>query len=87
MIFGCIKLFKFLRNNSNYEYCKIKTCFSDLQYSVKESLKEKKNIAIFLFLKVFHIVGHLVYWGKATIIYPLCETNVYVLSPVANTYT
>lgn len=29
------------------------------------------------------MVGHLVYWAKATIIYPLCETNVYVISPDA----
>lgn len=51
MIFGCIfvefslVVFKFLRNNSNSEYCKKKKkpCFSDLQYSVNESLKEKKN--------------------------------------------
>lgn len=61
MIFGCIfvefslVVFKFLRNNSNSEYCKKKnkTCFSDLQYSVNESLKEKKTIAIFLFLTGF----------------------------------
>uniref|UniRef100_A0A915KEH0 GATOR complex protein NPRL3 n=1 Tax=Romanomermis culicivorax TaxID=13658 RepID=A0A915KEH0_ROMCU len=32
---------------------------------------------------VFRLVGHLVYWGKATIIYPLCETNVYRISPTA----
>ncbi|XP_071551151.1 GATOR1 complex protein NPRL3 isoform X2 [Panulirus ornatus] len=31
------------------------------------------------------LVGHLVYWGKATIIYPVCSTNVYVLSPNAPT--
>lgn len=50
MIFGCIfvefslVVFKFLRNNSNSEYCKKKKpCFSDLQYSVNESLKEKKK--------------------------------------------
>lgn len=62
MIFGCIfvefslEVFKFLRNNSNSEYCKKKKnpCFSDLQYSVNESLKEKKKtIAIFLFLTGF----------------------------------
>ncbi|KAK3579485.1 hypothetical protein CHS0354_028302 [Potamilus streckersoni] len=35
--------------------------------------------------QVFRLVCHLVYWGKATIIYPLCETNTYVLSPMANT--
>ncbi|XP_041362613.1 GATOR complex protein NPRL3-like isoform X2 [Gigantopelta aegis] len=35
--------------------------------------------------QVFQLVCHLVYWAKATVIYPLCETNVYVLSPQANT--
>uniref|UniRef100_A0A3B3QCY1 GATOR complex protein NPRL3 n=1 Tax=Paramormyrops kingsleyae TaxID=1676925 RepID=A0A3B3QCY1_9TELE len=30
------------------------------------------------------ISAHLVYWGKAIIIYPLCENNVYMLSPHAN---
>ncbi|XP_063860147.1 GATOR1 complex protein NPRL3-like isoform X3 [Scylla paramamosain] len=35
--------------------------------------------------QVFMLVGHLVYWGKATIIYPVCSTNVYVLSPHAPT--
>ncbi|XP_070497809.1 GATOR complex protein NPRL3 [Chironomus tepperi] len=33
--------------------------------------------------QVYQMVGHLVYWAKATIIYPLCETNVYVISPDA----
>ncbi|XP_076309210.1 GATOR complex protein Nprl3 [Tachypleus tridentatus] len=35
--------------------------------------------------QVFQLVGHLVYWAKATIIYPLCESNVYILSPNAPT--
>lgn len=35
--------------------------------------------------QVFMLVGHLVYWGKATIIYPVCSTNLYVLSPHAPT--
>ncbi|KAG9477146.1 hypothetical protein GDO78_002510, partial [Eleutherodactylus coqui] len=33
---------------------------------------------------VFQLAAHLVYWGKAIIIYPLCENNVYMLSPNAN---
>ncbi|KAL6443475.1 hypothetical protein ACFW04_001568 [Cataglyphis niger] len=33
--------------------------------------------------QVFQLTGHLVYWAKATIIYPLCESNVYVISPDA----
>lgn len=35
-------------------------------------------------LQVFQLAAHLVYWGKAIIIYPLCENNVYMLSPNAN---
>eukprot|EP00057_Strongylocentrotus_purpuratus_P024055 XP_011678529.1 PREDICTED: nitrogen permease regulator 3-like protein [Strongylocentrotus purpuratus] len=34
---------------------------------------------------VFQLVGHLVYWGKATVIYPICGSNVYILSPNAPT--
>jgi len=32
-------------------------------------------------MQVFQLAGHLLYWGKATVIYPLCESNLYVLSP------
>ncbi|XP_025092889.1 GATOR complex protein NPRL3-like [Pomacea canaliculata] len=35
--------------------------------------------------QVFALACHLVYWGKARVIYPLCESNVYILSPMANT--
>ena len=35
--------------------------------------------------QVFHIVAQLVYWAKATIIYPLCENNVYIIHPLAPT--
>lgn len=35
-------------------------------------------------IQIFQIAAHLVYWGKAIIIYPLCENNVYMLSPHAN---
>lgn len=34
---------------------------------------------------VFQLVGHLLYYGHSTIIYPLCDSNVYVLSESANT--
>jgi len=34
---------------------------------------------------VLQLVAHLVYWGKASIIYPLCESNVYSLSPRCDT--
>lgn len=35
--------------------------------------------------QTFNVVAQLVYWGKATIIFPICETNLYVLHPNANT--
>jgi hypothetical protein len=35
--------------------------------------------------QVFHIVAQLVYWAKATIIYPLCESNIYTIHPLAQT--
>uniref|UniRef100_A0A4W3GQW3 GATOR complex protein NPRL3 n=1 Tax=Callorhinchus milii TaxID=7868 RepID=A0A4W3GQW3_CALMI len=37
--------------------------------------------------QVFQLAAHLVYWGKAIIIYPLCENNFYMLSPDANIST
>ena len=33
--------------------------------------------------QVFHIAAQLVYWAKATIIYPLCENNIYMINPLA----
>ncbi|RDD38722.1 Nitrogen permease regulator 3-like protein [Trichoplax sp. H2] len=33
--------------------------------------------------QVKHLASHLVFWGKASIIYPICETNVYILTPEA----
>lgn len=45
-----------------------------------QNIASEANISIEL---VYQIVGHLVYWAKATIIYPLCETNVYVIAPDA----
>ena len=32
---------------------------------------------------IYAIVRHLVSWGKACIIYPLCETNIYMIAPTA----
>lgn len=40
--------------------------------------------AKYFLTQIFQIAAHLVYWGKAIIIYPLCENNVYMLSPHAN---
>lgn len=50
--------------------------------------KKFKNKYFEMFLlfvfQVFQLTGHLVYWAKATVIYPLCEGNVYVVAPGAN---
>ena len=35
--------------------------------------------------QVFAIAAHLVYWGMATIVFPLCESNVYVVAPNSST--
>ncbi|XP_059608708.1 GATOR complex protein NPRL3 isoform X2 [Phlebotomus argentipes] len=53
---------------------------------VYNPLKSLQNMATDADLAIEHLyqlVGHLVYWAKATIIYPLCETNVYVIAPDA----
>jgi len=37
---------------------------------------------------IFELAGHLLYWGKATVIYPVCENNVYIISPkISNVLT
>uniref|UniRef100_A0A8C9W798 GATOR complex protein NPRL3 n=1 Tax=Scleropages formosus TaxID=113540 RepID=A0A8C9W798_SCLFO len=56
----------------------IKTC------SAVKNLQQLAQDADLALLQVFQISAHLVYWGKAIIIYPLCENNVYMLSPHAS---
>lgn len=55
-------------------------------YSPLRSLQCLAADADLVLSQVFQLAGHLVYWAKATIIYPLCESNVYVVSPDAPTY-
>uniref|UniRef100_A0A671Q3S0 GATOR complex protein NPRL3 n=1 Tax=Sinocyclocheilus anshuiensis TaxID=1608454 RepID=A0A671Q3S0_9TELE len=52
--------------------------------SAVKNLQQLAQDADLALLQVFQIAAHLVYWGKAIIIYPLCENNVYMLSPHAN---
>ncbi|XP_001847144.2 GATOR complex protein NPRL3 [Culex quinquefasciatus] len=52
-------------------------------YNPLKSLQNMASDADLLIENVYQLVGHLVYWAKATIIYPLCETNVYVIAPDA----
>ncbi|XP_048847490.1 GATOR complex protein NPRL3 isoform X2 [Brienomyrus brachyistius] len=56
----------------------IKTC------SAVKNLQQLAQDADLALLQIFQISAHLVYWGKAIIIYPLCENNVYMLSPHSN---
>uniref|UniRef100_A0A1A7X9F7 GATOR complex protein NPRL3 n=1 Tax=Iconisemion striatum TaxID=60296 RepID=A0A1A7X9F7_9TELE len=56
----------------------IKTC------SAVKNLQQLAQDADLALLQIFQIAAHLVYWGKAIIIYPLCENNVYMLSPHAS---
>lgn len=52
-------------------------------YNPLKSLQSMSSDSDLSLEQVYQMVGHLVYWAKATIIYPLCETNVYVISPDA----
>lgn len=52
-------------------------------YNPFKTLQNIATDADFAIKHVYELVGHLVYWAKATIIYPLCETNVYVIAPDA----
>ncbi|XP_069503996.1 GATOR1 complex protein NPRL3 isoform X2 [Ambystoma mexicanum] len=52
--------------------------------SAVKNLQQLAQDADLALLQVFQLAAHLVYWGKAIIVYPLCENNVYMLSPNAD---
>ncbi|XP_059805617.1 GATOR complex protein NPRL3 isoform X2 [Hypanus sabinus] len=52
--------------------------------SAMKNLQQLAQDADLALLQVFQLAAHLVYWGKAIIIYPLCENNFYMLSPDAD---
>ncbi|XP_003354702.2 nitrogen permease regulator 3-like protein isoform X3 [Sus scrofa] len=52
--------------------------------SAMKNLQQLAQDADLALLQVFQLAAHLVYWGKAIVIYPLCENNVYMLSPHAS---
>ncbi|XP_037935365.1 GATOR complex protein NPRL3 [Teleopsis dalmanni] len=56
-------------------------------YTPLMSLQSMASDADLSIEHVYKLVSHLVYWAKATIIYPLCETNVYVIAPDAPLHT
>ncbi|XP_044742248.1 GATOR complex protein NPRL3 [Chrysoperla carnea] len=49
-------------------------------YSPLKSLQTLAADADLTLSHVYELTGHLVYWAKATIIYPLCATNKYVIA-------
>lgn len=55
-------------------------------YSPLKSLQTLAIEADLTLKQVSQLTGHLVYWAKATVIYPLCESNVYVVAPGANVH-
>lgn len=36
-------------------------------------------------MQVYCIVSQLIYWAKATVIYPICDSNIYAIHPLAST--
>lgn len=35
-------------------------------------------------MQIFRIVSQLIYWAKATVIYPICDSNIYAIHPLAS---
>ena len=52
-------------------------------YSPLKSLQTIAADADLTLSQVVEIASHLVYWAMATVIYPICEANVYVVTPDA----
>ena len=64
---GAWLVFLHLANRFNSIACS-KNSFFDIEVILKWKVQ------------VFQLTGHLLYWGRATIIYPVCESNLYVVS-------
>lgn len=54
------------------------------QYSPIKNLQTLAADADLTLNHVFELTAHLVYWAKATVIFPICLTNKYVISPDAH---
>ncbi|KAK4875348.1 hypothetical protein RN001_011770 [Aquatica leii] len=53
------------------------------QYSPLKSLQTLAIDSDITLSHVFELTAHLVYWAKATVIYPICSTNKYAITPDA----
>ena len=36
--------------------------------------------------EIYSIVDHLIYWAKVKVIYPISESNVYIINPATDLY-
>lgn len=52
-------------------------------YSPLKNLQSLADESDLTLNHVFELTAHLVYWAKATVIFPICTTNKYVISPNA----
>lgn len=52
-------------------------------YDPTKSLQCLASDADLPLTQIYQLTSHLVYWGKACIIYPLCDSNIYVLAATA----
>nr|CAB3264430.1 nitrogen permease regulator 3-like protein [Phallusia mammillata] len=55
-------------------------------YKPTKSLQGISTDADMSITHTYTIARHLVHWGKACVIYPMCESNVYVLAPTATLF-
>lgn len=53
------------------------------QYSPMKNLQTLASDSDLTLSHVFELTAHLIYWAKATVIFPVCATNRYVISPNA----
>ncbi|CAG9829187.1 unnamed protein product [Diabrotica balteata] len=53
------------------------------QYSPLKNLQALASDSDLTLTHVFELTAHLVYWAKATVIFPVCSTNKYIISPNA----
>ncbi|CAG9770183.1 unnamed protein product [Ceutorhynchus assimilis] len=53
------------------------------QYSPMKNLQTLAADSDLTLAQIFELSAHLVYWAKATVIFPVCGTNKYVISPRA----
>ena len=49
-----------------------------------KNLMELSVDANLTLMQIFNIVAQLIYWAKATIIYPICDSNTYAIHPLAS---